>query len=186
MGSSITRMRLLRCRARAISTCCCSAMVSVITRSLAFKLGAESVDDFLRLHDHLFTLDQPAARQLAAKKDIFRYRQVRRELHLLINQRDACAKVHLLDRNETADRQSGSHRWWRYRHPRGSSSGCSSGAPFSRPSGHESRLARPLNRPLSARKFAKRFSNVAHLQNRCPAHGGSPVGGRYQQSITGM
>ena len=56
------------------------------------KLGAESVDDFLRLHDHLFTLDQPAARQLAAKKDIFRYRQVRRELHLLINQRDACAK----------------------------------------------------------------------------------------------
>ena len=48
------------------------------------KLGAESVDDFLRLHHHLFTLDQPAARQLAAKKDIFRYRQVRRELHLLL------------------------------------------------------------------------------------------------------
>lgn len=56
------------------------------------KLRPEPVDDLLRLHHHLFALYQTTARQFAAKKDIFRYRQIWRELHLLINQRDASAQ----------------------------------------------------------------------------------------------
>ena len=95
MGSSITRMRYCYGAGQwAISTCCCSAMVTS-SHGRWRKLGAESVDDsFCDCADHLFLrwTSPPRDSLASAKKDIFRYRQVRRELHLLINQRDACAK----------------------------------------------------------------------------------------------
>ena len=56
------------------------------------KLRAEAVNHRLRLGGHLLALDQPAARQLAAEEDIFGYGQIGRELHLLVNQRDACGQ----------------------------------------------------------------------------------------------
>ena len=56
------------------------------------ELCAEALNHRLRLGDHLFALHHPAARQLAAKKDIFGNGQVGRELHLLINQGNACGQ----------------------------------------------------------------------------------------------
>ena len=56
------------------------------------ELRAQTVNDRLRLGSHLFALDQPAARQLAAEKNVFRHGQVRSKLHLLINQGNACGQ----------------------------------------------------------------------------------------------
>ena len=56
------------------------------------ELCAEAVNHRLRLGGHLLALHHPAARQLAAEEDIFGYGQIGRELHLLINQSDACGQ----------------------------------------------------------------------------------------------
>ncbi|MNN80794.1 hypothetical protein D3C81_1975560 [compost metagenome] len=56
------------------------------------EMGAEAVNHRLGLRGHLFPLHQPATRQFAAEKDVFRHREVWRELHLLINQGNTCGQ----------------------------------------------------------------------------------------------
>ncbi len=55
-----------------------------------FEIGAEAIDHRLGLGGHLFALYQPAARQLAAEEDVLGHGKVRGQLHLLIDQSDAC------------------------------------------------------------------------------------------------
>ncbi|MNV39984.1 hypothetical protein D3C71_1315830 [compost metagenome] len=57
-----------------------------------FEVGTEAVNHRLRLRRHFFSLHQATARQLAAEENVFRHRQVWRQLHFLINQGNACGQ----------------------------------------------------------------------------------------------
>ena len=140
-----------------------------------FELGAETVDHRLRLAEHGFALHQTTARQLAAEENVFRDGQVRRQLHLLIDQRDPGGKRVLgaadglrfsVDQDLAAGGGIGAGKDLHQR--------AFSGAVFS----HQGMDLPWPDRQVDALQrveFAKGFGNMAHFQYRGGGHRGAPV-----------
>ena len=139
------------------------------------ELGAETVDHRLRLAEHGFALHQTTARQLAAEENVFRDGQVRRQLHLLVDQRDPGGQRVLgaadrlrfsVDQDLAAGGGIGAGEDLHQR--------AFSGAVLP----HQGMdLAGPDRQvdALQRVEFAKSFGDMAHFQYRGGGHRGAPV-----------
>ena len=137
-------------------------------------MRAQTVNHRLRLCGHLFALYQPGARQLAAQENVFSDGQIGGKLHLLINEGDTRGQrilwpfdVKRLSVNQDLAAGGGIG-------PREDlHQGTLSCAVFPHQRVDLTGVYRQIH-TLERVEMAKRFGNVAHLQYRGSAHGGSP------------